>query len=123
MDVEKPDIPNDQKLELNLVSKNKHQSYIDFAARATDRIFIISDYINTTPIRPIFDVLKNYKANKYYYYSKKSAYIQQSENIEMVEYLKTIDSSSQLGGHHSKSHAKVLALDNNNLLIKILNWL
>jgi len=122
-DVEKPNIPNDQKLELSLVSKNQHQNYIDLATQATDRVYIISDYINTTPIRPIFDVLKNCKANKYYYYCQKSSYIQQSEIIEIGNYLKSVDSSSQLGAHHSKSHAKVLAWDNNHLLITSLNWL
>lgn len=123
LDVKEPNIPNNQKLELSLVSKNQHQNYIDLATQATDRIYIISDYINTTPIRPIIDVLKNCKANKYYYYCQKSTYIQPSEIIDMGKHLKSIDSSSQLGAHHSKSHAKVLAWDNNHLLITSLNWL
>lgn len=120
---EETNIPNDKKLELSLVSKNQHQSYIDFAAKAGTRIYIISDYINTTPIRPIFDVLKNSKAFKYYYYCNNSSHILPSEVTEIREYLESIDSSFQLGSHHSNSHAKVLAWDNNHLLITSLNWL
>jgi len=117
------DIPNNEKLELRLVLKHQHHSYIDLAAQAKNKIYIISDFINTSPIRPIFDALKKSEAKKYYYYSKKSSYIDHSEIVEMHDDLKSADSLSQLGAHHSNSHAKVLAWDNNDLLITSLNWL
>jgi len=116
-------IPNSEKLELRLVLKNQHHSYIDLAKQARDKIYILSDLINTTPIRPIFDALRVSNAYKYYYYTEKSSNIDAIEFEKMYKDLKSVDASFQLGAHDSNSHAKVLAWDNNHLLITSLNWL
>lgn len=119
----KVDIVDSEKIEIKLVLKSQHSSYIDLAAQAKKRIYITSDYINTSPIRPIFDALRKSEARKYYYYNKKSPYVEYLEIKEMQEDLKLSDSLATLGSHDSKSHAKVLAWDNNDLLITSLNWL
>lgn len=117
---------NEDKLTVKLVLKSHHYNYIDRAcSEAQKRIFMTSDLINSIPKRPIYDAMKHSTAKKYLFYSTKA------NNIKQVEIDVTRNSLDELENpirlrqspHSKKHHAKVLAWDNNDVLITSLNWL
>ena len=117
---------NEDKLTVKLVLKNQHYNYVDRACNeAQKRIFMTSDLINSTPKRPIYDAMKHSTVKKYLFYSTRSKYIKQTEidvtrtTLDELEYPIRLRQSP----HPKKHHAKVLAWDNNDVLITSLNWL
>lgn len=119
------DKPSRDSLTITLVLKGEHYKYIDLASHnATKRIFITSDWINDIPQRPIYDRLKVSKApQKCLFYTKRSSYIEaniiSSKSKELLEFNPPI----KLRQSSNNNHSKVLAWDNNDILITSLNWL
>ncbi|SJM38487.1 hypothetical protein A1019T_02484 [Psychrobacter pasteurii] len=116
----------EDKFTVSLVLKNQHYYYIDVACNeATKIIYITSDFINSTPERPIYDALKNSTAKKFLFYSKRSDHISHEEINETMKSLDGLEEPIKLrqSPHKPKHHAKVLAWDDNDILITSLNWL
>lgn len=124
---------SDKLIKLRLVFKNDHYHYIDLAKKyANRRIYILSDRLNSVPERPIYDALKENTSTKHFYYSERSKHFSNSQEVATVARLKKHPYKMHLIEHKHKqatkgklirSHAKVLAWDNNHLLITSLNWL
>lgn len=117
---------DEDTLTVQLVLKSQHYHYIDRACdEAQKQIFITSDLINSTPKRPIYDAMRHSTVKKYLFYSTRANYIKQPEidatriSLDALEYPMRLRQSP----HPKKHHAKVLAWDNDDILITSLNWL
>lgn len=123
------------KIKVNLVLKYQHYDYIDLAKKTCrNRLYILSDKLNDVASRPIADALKNSSFKKYAFFSQRSEnFTPEMEKIFTQNLLKPpINISLKLhypknhletGRASKKNHSKVLAWDNNHILITSLNWL
>lgn len=123
------------KIKVNLVLKYQHYDYIDLAKKTCrNRLYILSDKLNDVASRPIADALKNSSFKKYAFFSQRSEkFTPEMEKIFTQNLLKSpININLKLhnpknrletGKIPKKNHSKVLAWDNNNILITSLNWL
>lgn len=128
------DIISQDKIKVDLVLKYQHYDYIDLAKKlCKNRLYILSDKLNDVAARPIADALKNCDFKKYAYFSKRSENFTPEMEKKFTQNLaaspinislKLHDPKHKINGKSpKKNHSKVLAWDNNHILITSLNWL
>lgn len=123
------------KIKVNLVLKYQHYQYIDLAkSSCKHRLYIVSDKLNAVSFRPIADALKNSNFKKYAYFSQRSKNFTPFMERNLIKSfaaspininLRLHDPKTTIDGEKNpkKNHSKVLAWDNNHILITSLNWL
>lgn len=119
--------------QLALLFKSDHYKYVDLAKKhASNRIYILSDRLNTVPERPIYDALKDSVATKRFFYSTRAPNfsseeevytIAQLRNSYKINLIKHQHKNQYIKGRVLRSHAKVLAWDHNDIVVSSLNWL
>lgn len=121
---ETKDLREKEKLTVSLVLKNQHYRYVDMAKeQATKRIIVTSDLINSIAKRSIYDALKHSTVKKTLIYSNRSSHINYDEIKDKIIELENLEYPIRLRTSQNKNHSKVLAWDNNNILVTSLNWL
>lgn len=117
-------LAENERLTVSLILKNQHYQYVDIAKeQATKRIIVTSDLINSIAKRPIYDALAHANVKKNIFYSNRSSYINADEIKNKTKELEQLEYPIKLRASQNKNHSKVLAWDNNNILITSLNWL
>lgn len=123
------------KIKVDLVLKYQHYDYIDLAKNTCrNRLYILSDKLNDVASRPIADALKNSSFKKYAFYSQRSEKFTPEMERKFTKNLATPPININLRLHNpkkidengkpaKKNHSKILAWDNNHLLLTSLNWL
>ena len=113
---------------LCLVLKDQHYSYIQKAKNeAKQKVLILSDKISDVANRPILNALEECKANsKRAFYSTFDTDIISKESVNAMEKAALVKGIKLLRHNWNKlktNHSKVLAWDDNDLVISSLNWL
>lgn len=131
VDVKIATVSNGDYLNVAIVYKNQHYSLIDKAkVNASNKIMILSDKLSHVPMNPIFEAIKNNtNSQKTVYFSNKSQFYKHDDEMALRKILKSPNYKINLQLYsskinpRSKSHAKVLTWDENDLVITSLNWL
>lgn len=122
-------LKGEDKLTIKLVKKQDHYDYISSAKNlATERIYVVSDFISDIANRPIFDNLAPLKIKQKFCYYKKTRHMSDAELEQKTKDLSSLPQPIQLKkisgrSHKAKSHAKFIAWDNDDILLTSLNWL
>lgn len=124
-----------QLIKVNLVLKYQHYDYIDLVKRTCKKhLYILSDKFNSVAERPIIDALKKSTAQKFAFYSCRADNFSVSEERRLVNKFSSPPYNVKTRIHDpkkllvdnkkpKKNHAKVLAWDDDHILITSLNWL
>jgi phosphatidylserine/phosphatidylglycerophosphate/cardiolipin synthase-like enzyme len=129
------DIDADKKIESSLkttyveiVLKDQHYRYIQKAKNeALKRVLVLSDKISDVANRPILNALEECKANnKRAFYSTFDTKVISKDSVNSMEKA-SLEKNIKLLRHNwnrlKTNHSKVLAWDDNDLVISSLNWL
>ena len=120
--------PSLETTRVEIVLKDQHYSYIQKAKNeAKQKVLILSDKISDVANRPILNALEECKANsKRAFYSTFDTDIISKESVNAMEKAALVKGIKLLRHNWNKlktNHSKVLAWDDNDLVISSLNWL